>query len=195
MPPHRPRSTHVARRVAMCSVLCALSTVILGIGTLLDIIDLTSATLAAIVPLLINLSYGPRYALLSYAVTSTLGLLFMPQSFAVWSYIGLMGYYPVLKRVFDRLPRVLGWLIKTLLFSVVMGLCLVAFHFLVMGGEGTLADSFLRLFDEESGKAVMAWAILGLSFFTFVLFDILLDRLLILYRLRWKRRIDRWMKP
>ena len=26
-------------------------------------------------------------------------------------------------------------------------------------------------------------------------FDLLIDRLLILYYLRWKKRVDKWMKP
>ena len=183
------------RRMVTCAILCALSTVMLGIGTVLEIIDLTAAAMAAVVILLIYLCYGARYALLSYAVTGVLGAVLLPQSLAVWSYVGLMGYYPVIKSRLDRLPRVLGWIIKILLFAVVMGLCLVVFHFLVFGGEGSLADSFLRLFDEEEGKTLMAWGVLGLSFFTYVIFDLLLDRLHIVYELRFRRRVEKWMKP
>ena len=41
----------------------------------------------------------------------------------------------------------------------------------------------------------MAWAVVGLSVFTYVIFDILIDRLLILYYIKWQKRIERWMKP
>ena len=182
-------------RMVTCAILCALSTVALAIGTILEIIDLTAAAMAAVIVLLIYLCYGARYALLSYAVTGALGVMLMPQSLAVWSYIGLMGYYPVIKSRLDRLPRILAWLVKLLLFCVVMSLCLVVFHFLVLGGEGSLTDSFLRLFDEEEGKTLMAWAVLGLSLFTYVIFDLMLDRLRIIYEIRFRRRVEKWMKP
>ena len=183
------------RCMVTCAILCALSVVTLAIGTVLEIIDLTAAAMAAVVILLIYLCYGARYALLSYAVTGVLGAVLMPQSLAVWSYVGLMGYYPVVKRRLDRLPRILGWIVKLLLFAAVMGVCLVGFYFLLYGGEGSLGDTFLRLFgEEESGTPLMAWALLGLSLFTYIVFDLLLDRLLILYELRFRRKVEKWMK-
>ena len=193
----RRASTRGATRcMVTCAVFCALSVVMLAIGTVLAIIDVTAAVLAAVIILLLYLCYGARYALLSYTVTSVLGAVLMPQSLAVWSYVGLMGYYPVLKRRLDRLPRLLGWIVKLLLFAVVMGLCLLGFHFLVFGGEGSLRDTFLRLYgEEESGTPLMAWSLLGLSLLTYILFDLLLDRLLILYELRFRRRVEKWIKP
>ncbi len=191
----REGSRRATRRMVTCAIFAALSVVVLGIGTLLEIIDLTASALAAVIILLLYLCYGARYALLSYAVTSVLGAVLLPQSFAVWTYIGLMGYYPVLKHKLDGLPKPIAWLLKLLLFAAVMAGCLVVFHFLVYGGTGTLSDTFLKLFDEEAGKPLMAWAILGLSFFTYVVFDLLLSRLTFLYRFAFKRRIDQWMKP
>ena len=191
----RASTRGATHRMVTCAILCALSAVMLGIGTVLEIIDLTAAAMAAVVILLIYLCYGARYALLSYAVTGVLGVVLLPQSLAVWSYVGLMGYYPVIKSRLDRLPRLLGWIVKLLLFAVVMGLCLVGFHFLVFGGEGSLADSFLRLFDEEEGKTLLAWGLLGLSLFTYIVFDLLLDRLRMVYEIRFRRRVEKWMKP
>ena len=34
-----------------------------------------------------------------------------------------------------------------------------------------------------------------MSAFTYILFDLLIDRLLILYYLRWQKRVEKWMKP
>jgi hypothetical protein len=41
----------------------------------------------------------------------------------------------------------------------------------------------------------VAWAVIVLSLFTYILFDLLIDRLLVLYYLRWQKRVERWMKP
>ncbi len=179
----------------MCAVLCALSVAILGIGALIEIMDLSAACLAAAVILLIFLTYGTRPALLSYAVTGVLSAVLMPQSLAVWTYIGLVGYYPVIQRRLVRLPRILSWAIKLLLFTVVMLGCLLIFHFLILGGEGSLPDSFKTFFGEGDSRAVMAWAVVGLSLFTFVIFDLLIERLVIIYRLRWQKQVEKWMKP
>ncbi len=192
---HRRGTAHTTRRMVLCAILCALSVVILGFGTILEVMDLSASALAAMVILLVHLVYGPRYALLSYAVTGVLGLLFMPQSLAVWTYIGLMGYYPVLKTALDRLPRAFAWVLKLLLFAVVMAGCILIFHFLFLGGQGSIVDSFLIIFGEEGGKTAMAWVVLGLSLFIYVIFDLLLDRLIFIYRIRYHRQIEKWMKP
>lgn len=189
------RMKHQSRRIATCAVLCALAVVLIFFGTVIEVLDLTAAALASLLLLPILLCYGTRYALLSYAVTSVLGVVLMPQSLAAWLFAGLVGYYPVIKQRLDKLPRVLGWLIKLVLIAAVMMVYLLIFHFLILGGEGSFWDSFLAGFGEVGGSPVLAWAVIGLSVFTYVIFDILLDRLLILYRLKWQKRIEKWMKP
>ena len=64
----------------MCAVLCALAVVMLGLGAILEVIDITAAAVAALVLLPILLCYGARYAWLSYAVTGVLGVLLMPRA-------------------------------------------------------------------------------------------------------------------
>ena len=190
---NRRERRRATRRMVTCALLCALAVVFLGLGTLIEIFDLTAAAAAALLLLPVLLCYGARYALLSYAVTSVLGVILMPQSLAAWTYAGLLGYYPVIKQKLDRLPRVLSWVVKTALLAAVMGLYLMVFHFLVMGGEGSFAESFLLGFGEAGGGAYLAWGVMGLSLLTFILFDILIDRVLILYYLRWQKQFERWM--
>jgi hypothetical protein len=179
----------------MCGVFCALAVVMLGMGAVIEVFDITAAAAAALVLLPILLCYGERYAWLSYAVTALLGVLLMPHSFAAWMYAGLSGFYPMIKQRLDRLPRVLGWAVKILLLTAVLLLYLAVFYFILLGGEGSFTDAFFKGFGEADGPPVMAWAVVGLSVFTFVLFDLLIDRLLILYYLRWQKRVERWMKP
>lgn len=181
------------RRTVTCALLCALAAVFLGLGALIEVFDLTAAAAASLILLPVLLCYGTRYALLSYAVTSVLGLILMPHSMAAWIFAGLVGYYPAIKQRLDRLPRVAGWAVKLVLLTAVMLLYLAVFHFVMMGGEGSLTDSFLVGFGEAGGSTYMAWAVIGLSLLTFVLFDILIDRILILYYLRWQKRFEKWM--
>ena len=194
-PPRRTRRSGSTRRIAMCAVLCALAVVMLGLGAVIEVIDITAAAVASLVLLPILLCYGARYAWLSYAVTGVLGVLLMPQSLGAWMFAGLTGFYPIIKQKLDRLPRLLGWAVKLLLLTAVLLLYLAIFYFILLGGEGSLFDAFLKGFGEEEGTPLMAWAVVVLSLFTYILFDLLIDRLLILYYLRWQKRVERWMKP
>ena len=191
----RNSTRHTTRRIATCGVFCALAVVVMGMGVVIEVLDLTAAAAAAIILLPILLCYGGKYAGLSYAVTATLGILLMPQSLSAWMYAGLTGFYPMVKQRLDRLPRVLGWAVKLLLLTAVLFLYLAVFFFIMLGGEGSFTDAFFKGFGEAGEPPVMAWAVVGLSVFTFVLFDLLIDRLLVIYYIRWQKRVERWMKP
>jgi hypothetical protein len=191
----RSSARHATRRIATCGVFCAVAVVMLGLGAVIEVLDITAAAAAALILLPILLCYGGRYAWLSYAVTATLGVLLMPQSLAAWMYAGLAGFYPMIKQKVDRLPRVVSWIVKLLLLTAVLFLYLTVFFFIFMGGEGSMTDAFFKGFGEADEPPVIAWAVVGLSVLTFVLFDLLIDRLLILYYLRWQKRVEKWMKP
>ena len=191
----RNSTRHTTRRVATCGVFCALAVVMLGLGAVIEVLDVTASAAAALILLPILLCYGKKYAWLSYAVTATLGVLLMPQSLAVWMYAGLTGFYPMVKMKLDRLPRILGWPIKLALLTAVLMLYLAVFYFIMLGGEGSFADAFLHGFGEENKPPVLAYAVVGLSVFTFILYDLLIDRLLVLYYIKWKKRVEKWLRP
>ena len=193
---HRGNSSrHTTRQVATCGVFCALAVVMLGLGAVIEVLDITASAVASLVLLPILLCYKRKYAWLSYAVTATLGVLLMPQSLATWMYAGLTGFYPMIKLKLDKLPRILGWPVKIALLTVVLILYLAVFYFVLLGGEGSLADAFLGGFGEADGTPMVAYAVVGLSVVTFILFDLLIDRILVLYYIRWKKRVEKWMKP
>lgn len=199
-PPKQPRRwrRRSTRRMVTCALLCSLAVVFLGMGALIEVFDLTAAAAAALVLLPILLCYGGKYALLSYAVTAVLGVVLMPQSLAAWMFAGVTGYYPLIKQKLDRLPRVLGWAIKLVILTAVMLAYLALFYLIVLGGEGSFADAFLAGFGESSetasgGGALMAWAVVGLSVLTYALFDLLIDRLLVIYYIKWQKRVEKWM--
>ena len=182
------------KRLAVSSVLCAVAVVAMGLGAIVEVLDLTAAAMASVVLLPILLTYGDYYALLAYATTAVLGVILMPQTLTSWLYLGLLGYYPILKRHIDRLPRLLACLCKFALVCASLGICFLLMYFIMFGGQTAPKEAFLATFGEADGSPWLAWAFVGLSIFTFGIFDLLIDRLLILYRLKWKGRMDKWMK-
>lgn len=192
--PNRRSTRTATRRLTVCALLSALAAVALALGGLIEVVDITCSVLAAVVLLPVLLSYGPRYALLSYAVTSVLGVILMPHSLAAWMFVGLTGYYPTVKRYVDRLPLVLRWVVKLLLVALVLAACLLLFYLIMLGGTGSLTEAFLGAFGDGEGSILLAWVFVALAVATFVLFDILLDRLAFVYRVRWAKRVEKWMK-
>ncbi len=193
-----PRRTHrgrrrATRRLVTSALLCALAVVFLGMGALIEVFDLSAAAAAALILLPILLCYGMRYALLSYAVTAVLGVMLMPQSLGSWMFVGVTGYYPLIKQKLDRLPRMLSWVVKLVILAAVILAYGTLLYFIVLGGEGSFVDALLLGFGESESGTILAWATVGLSVLTYVLFDVLIDRVLILYYLRWQKRVEKWM--
>lgn len=182
------------KRLALSAVLSALGVVLLGFGAIIEVMDITTSMLASLLLLPIILCYGNGYACMAYAVTGILSLILMPQGFSSWLYLGLMGYYPMIKSKLDRLPRFLGYALKAVLLLAVLGLYFVLFYFLMMHGVGSLTDAFTLAFGEEGDSHWIGWATVALAFISFFAYDVLIDKLLILYRYKWQDRVEKWMK-
>ena len=181
-------------RLAVCSVFCALGTVMLGLGALLELFDITCAAMAAVLFLPVFYRYGSGYTLLCWAVTSALGLILMPQSLAPWLFACLLGYYPVIKRKVDRLPKVAALLCKLCIITASMTVYLVLFWLIMMGADGSFSDVLFRGLGEEGGSSALVWVMVGLCILTFFLFDLLIDKIAVIYRIKWYKRIEKWMK-
>ncbi len=182
------------KRLTVCALLSALAVVVLGLGAVLELLDITFTMLASFIILLIFWCYGKGYAFMSFAVTSVLALILMPQSLAPWMFMGIFGYYPMVKNGIDKLPKLLRLLLKFVLITVVLAVYLVVFYLLTMQGSGSLEDVLMRAFGESGDAGWMGWAVLGLSYFAFFCYDLLIDRLVVIYRFKWQERVEKWMK-
>lgn len=194
MPRRRNQTARKTKRLALCAVLCALGVVILGFGAVLEVMDITTTMLSSLLLLPVMLCYGNGYAFMTYAVTGVLSVILMPFSFAPWMYLGLAGYYPMVKAKFDKLPKLLSLLLKAILVLVALSAYFVAFYFLMMQGAGSLSDAFTLAFGEKEDPSWMGWVAVALAYVAFFAYDLLIDRLLVLYRYRWQARVEKWMK-
>jgi hypothetical protein len=194
--PGRARGGHrrTTYRLAVCSIFCALGTVVLGLGALVELIDITCAAMAAILFLPIFYRYGSGYTLLCWAVTSVLGIILMPQSLAPWLFACLLGYYPVVKQQADKLPRLFAFLCKLCIVTAAMAVYLLLYWLLMMGAQGSLTDVMLQGLGDGNASAVLLWVMVGLCVLTFFVFDLLIDKMAVLYRLKWRKRVEKWMK-
>lgn len=189
----RVRSTY---RIVLCAMLCALDVVILAVGMMFDLMDASAAVVASLLLLPVLWQYGRGYAMLCWGVTSAVGLILMPHSTVPWLFLCLFGYYPVVKQSIDRLVRPLAYLVKFLLVSFVLGIYMLLTWCILLGGEGSILDALVGTTGAEAQNVTVGMAVVmvGLCLFIFFMFDLLIDKLYIIYRHKWHARVEKWFK-
>ncbi len=170
------------KRIAASAILSALAAVLLFIGSILDILDLTCAAAASLSTAFAAEELKGKYPLCVWAVASALALFLMPSSTAVMYYAVFIGFYPLLKNLLEKLPGILALFLKFLLFNAAV----TALFFLarwVFLDEGT-----------EAG-ALAVTLVYVLSNIFFAAYDLALGNLLKMYRRHFRKvwRIDRYL--
>jgi hypothetical protein len=166
------------RVLALCSIFSALGVIILYLGSLIEIIDLSMAVIASLLVIIAVIEIGGIYPWLIYAVTSVLSVLLLPNKFVAVVYFAFAGFYPILKSKIERVRGIVCALVKLGVFN----LCLLAMY--------GISRLFVIPLETEYGLAVTA-VILNLIF---VLYDFALTRLISAYVYVWRKKlkIDKW---
>ena len=170
----RDRNLKRTRALTLCGALAALSVVLLAIGELLMVLDLSMAVIASLLVIFAVIELGRSYAVALYAATAVLALLICPQKSAAIAYAFFAGYYPILKAIFEsKFSRFWGWVLKILAFNAGFAV-------------GVLVA--VRLFSTLVFDAAWQYAALLLATPIFVLYDIALTRVITAYVTRWRQR-------
>ena len=164
------------RRMSVCAVLIALGVVIITLGSLIDVLDLCTAAIVALLCVMVKIEYGGGYPWAVYLATATLALLLAPQKGAALVYAAF-GYYPILKAYIERLPRYGSAAVKSLVF-LLCEVVMISLTDLVTGADELLSPTFYV-------------ALYALGFVTLWLYDILVTRLVTRYVLQWRARIQK----
>ncbi len=151
-------------------MLAALGVVLLYLGSLIDVLDISMAVIASLTCIIAVIEYGKSAPWAVYGVTSILSLLLLPNKTPAAFYALFFGFYPILKEKFEKRSRVMSWVLKETVFNI----CLVAMgfatYFLTSTGDNTLFSNRIFLI-------MIALA----SELIFILYDIALTRLISFY--------------
>lgn len=171
-------NNHKAVQVALGGVFAALAAAILLVGGIIPIGTYVAPMLAAL-PMVILLAELPGPLCLGwYAVVALLGVLLCPDKETAFVFV-FLGWYPLAKPALDRLPKLPGLLCKLLLFNASTA-ALYALLILVFQLEALVREA------KEAGIGFLI-AMLLLGNLSFILFDLVLDRLTALYRIKHKK--------
>lgn len=161
------------KNLALASLLSALGVVLLYVGAVVEVLDMSMAMLASLPIVFAVIEMGGAWPWLMYAATGALSLILLPQKLPCVFYILLAGFYPILKeKIEGRVRGFIGYLLKFLVFGVSVSVMWLAIRI------------FLPATVFEGG--VFFW--IALIAVTLFLYDVLLTRLVSKYLLVWRKR-------
>ncbi len=165
-----------SKEVATAGMLAALASVILLLGSMIELLDLSAAAMAALTVMVAVIELGTGWATGVYAVSALLSVLLLPRT-ATIVFAAFVGYYPVIKVYLDRIrPKPLQYVIKLMLFNGFLFLALwICEQVLGAGNDWSALGKPLYL----------------LGNLTFIVFDFAIGRLSVFYLVKIKNRMRR----
>ena len=170
-----------SRKVALCGVLCGLAVVFLLLGGLFFLAVYCAPLLAMAVLLPVLEEYGPGTAGAAYGAVAILALLLVPDRETALVYV-FFGWYPILRPRIAALPSLPVRLVCRL------GVCGLSM-FLLYGVTIRLLG--LTAVTEELGGGWLTAALAAMGCAVFLLLDLALGRLTVLWRRKLRRRFFR----
>ncbi len=176
------------KKLTLSAVLAAMGIVLLSIGSLIEVLDLSMAALASFFCIFAVIEIGKSYSWMIYAVTGILSVVLMPQGMGGWFYILFFGYYPIVKEMIERLIKPISFLLKFLVFNAAITVYAIICYFLIFGELQILLDEFSALFGGMDIGAMLVIAIYVVLNAVFFVYDLALTKLITLYVTRLRRK-------
>ena len=170
-----------ATRLALCGVLAALAVALMFLGGAVSLASIACPVLASLVLIPVYAECGKKWGALWFLAVSALSVLLAPQKESAILFV-FFGYYPALRHYIGRLRgSALRWLVKLAYANVSIfaayGLMLFVFRLTELVAE------FAGL-----GRWLLA-AMLVLANASFIIYDLLIGRLEILYHVRLRPKL------
>ncbi len=162
------------KKLTVASLLCALCTVLLLIGSFLEVLDLSVAALSSFIVIFAVIEMGGAYPSLIWLVSSALALLLLPNKLPAVYFSLFFGWYPILKNILERLPSIVSWALKIITFLISQAVIIYISIYVLATDDFTLSIA-PALF--VSGVAV------------FVIFDFALTRIITAYLRVWRQKL------
>ena len=169
--------------IAYSGVATALSVVMLFLGSIFWALGYTMPLVASLVMIILLDSISQKSALLTFISTSIISFILLNDKECVLLYILFFGYYPLIRdKINDIKPKFLSYLLKFITFNAAMVLTQVLCVYV-----------FGIPFDDMLGKWGIVLFVLCLNL-VFVVFDKLYTLLLKLYRIKLKKKVEKYIK-
>ncbi len=167
--------------LTLCAVLSALGVVILFMGSMIEVLDLSAAIFASLLITVAVIEGGSYWPWLTYAVTTLTAMLLLPAKLAAVVF-ALSGYYPIIKEKLEKLKnRPLVWCIKIVIFNLALTVLLLVLKSFLPAVDISLISGI--------GQIINYIIIYVAGNLIFVLYDILLTRIVAFYIFRLRDKL------
>ncbi len=171
-------------KTALGGMCIGLSAALMMLASVIPFLTYAIPAMAALLVLFMRAECNWKWALAVYVGSSVVCALVVPEKESVAIYIALVGYYPLLKVIFDKLPKIIGYIVKAVFFvGMIIGIYYVIMHVFGISTE---------LLEDTQGFMIPILVALGLA--AFILYDVALDRLEIAYYRKWQKQIRKMFK-
>lgn len=169
--------------IAYSGVATALSVVMLFLGSIFWVLGYTMPLVASLVMIILLDSISQKSALLTFVSTSIISFILLNDKECVLLYVLFFGYYPLIRdKLNDIKPKFLSYLLKFVSFNAAMVLTQILCIYV-----------FGIPFDDMLGKWGIVVFVLCLNL-VFAVFDKLYTLLLRLYRIKLKKKVEKYIK-
>ncbi len=151
---------------AFSGIAIALIVILLFIASIVDVLDYTASAICGLIVTFILVEFGASFAIAVYASSTILCIIMIPSKIAAVLYITFCGWYSFIKPRLERIREPWGTILKFLIFNGVLALIV----FLT-----------LKIFMIEKISTFVIVLLVLVSNFTFLLYDILITKLIWLY--------------
>ena len=146
-------------------MMAALCVVLMVLGAILELGMYACPLFAGLCFIPIGQKYGRKYHITLYVASSILCFLMVPNMEENLMFAGLFGWYPIVRPVLQKLPKVIRWICKLVIFNVVV----IAIEWLVM-----------TILVPEAIGGTLLWVLLILGNITFLAYDFMIPKMEIL---------------
>ena len=144
-------------KTALGGMCIGLSAALMMLASVIPFLTYAIPAMAALLVLFMRVECDWKWALGVYVGTSVVSALVVPEKEAVAIYIALIGYYPLIKVLLDKLPKVIGYIVKAVFFTGVI----IATYYIIMHVFGISTE----LLEDTQGFMIPLLIVLGLAAF------------------------------
>ncbi len=167
-------------KITCCGIISAIAVVIMLI-TNIPITVYTIPCIAGILFMIPSIEFGTKWGFLCYGVTSVLSLLLPTEREALIVFIGVLGYYPILKMLIERIGNKP---IEALLKFTVFNVSIIASYWVIIKVLG------YNVFENEHiGWRITAVILLIVGNVVFAVLDYCITQLIRLYFIKLRKPI------
>lgn len=172
-----------AKLTAFCGMMTALSVVLMAITTVLPVLMYVLPLVTGIAVLIVSDVSNKKWGTGVYFSTALLSFILITDKETVLTYALFFGYYPLIRDLIEKLPKVVSIIVKFVVFNLSAVLIGLAGVFVL----GLPADEY-----SEFGKATVP-ILLGLANIVFVMYDSVFTKWKIVFS-ALSKKINRFLR-